>query len=133
MSKTLKLSQGYKLLTNGKGEYALVNAQRLILAQGNKTFAEIVNILQVGATKEAIAVELMLRYDAPIEQVKSDIDRAVLALKKVGVLQEEEQTIQRQPIIVNLKCSNCGATLEVSNDRSVIFCQYCGAKQMIIR
>jgi len=33
--------------------------------------------------------------------------------------------------IINLKCSSCGANLEVDDALTVGFCQYCGAKYML--
>ncbi len=33
--------------------------------------------------------------------------------------------------VYELKCSNCGADLKVSADRKIIFCEYCGTKNLI--
>ncbi len=33
--------------------------------------------------------------------------------------------------IVELKCPNCGATIQVDEDRDFCFCSYCGTKSMI--
>ena len=33
--------------------------------------------------------------------------------------------------LILLKCSNCGAELEVNDDRKLFFCSYCGAKMML--
>lgn len=33
--------------------------------------------------------------------------------------------------VYELKCSNCGADIKVSADRKVIFCEYCGTKNLI--
>ena len=33
--------------------------------------------------------------------------------------------------VYELKCNNCGADLKVSDDRKVIFCEYCGSKNLI--
>ena len=30
-----------------------------------------------------------------------------------------------------LKCKNCGATMEVDDDKSIVFCPYCGSKELI--
>jgi len=34
--------------------------------------------------------------------------------------------------VVNLKCTACGATLEINNARTETFCPYCGTKQIIM-
>ncbi len=33
--------------------------------------------------------------------------------------------------VYELKCKNCGADLKVSDDRKVIFCEYCGSKNFV--
>ena len=33
--------------------------------------------------------------------------------------------------LINLKCSNCGAALEIDPERTQAFCSYCGAKLFI--
>ena len=33
--------------------------------------------------------------------------------------------------LINLKCSNCGAALEIDSERTQAFCSYCGAKLFI--
>ena len=33
--------------------------------------------------------------------------------------------------VYELKCNNCGADLKVSEDRKVIFCEYCGSKNLV--
>lgn len=35
------------------------------------------------------------------------------------------------PQIISMKCPECGATLELSDDRKIAFCSYCGAKIII--
>lgn len=33
--------------------------------------------------------------------------------------------------LIVLKCSNCGAELEIDDDRNLVFCSYCGAKMLV--
>lgn len=36
------------------------------------------------------------------------------------------------PKVVELKCNNCGAILNYDEDREILFCPYCGSKNLIV-
>lgn len=41
--------------------------------------------------------------------------------------------MSQEPVTINLKCTNCGANLEITSDMNLFACGYCGSQQLVER
>ena len=58
------------------------------LVKGNKTFGAILELLKTEITENAIIAAMTERFDAPEEVIRSDVQKALSELKKIGALDE---------------------------------------------
>ena len=54
----------------------------------NKTAALIVDCLKNETTEEDISTRMSLKYDAPIEIIKTDVSKIITKLKAIGAIDE---------------------------------------------
>lgn len=58
------------------------------LVKGNKTLGVILELLKKETSEEKIIAAMKDRFDAPKEQIESDVRRALGELRKIGALEE---------------------------------------------
>lgn len=46
--------------------------------------------------------------------------------------EDNETYVRSEPTIVEVTCKNCGAEMQLNNDRSIIRCPYCDSKKIVI-
>lgn len=86
----MKLKEGF-ITHEMDGEQILVSAGDVKfsgLVRSNKTAAEIINLLKVGTSREAIIRTMLEKYDAPEAVIAGDVDRVLENLRKIGALDE---------------------------------------------
>ena len=58
------------------------------LVRGNKTFGDIVGLMEEDTTEDQIVASMLERYDATEEQVRRDVVRVITELRGIGALDE---------------------------------------------
>ena len=58
------------------------------MIRGNRTFGEILRLLQTDTSEEKMVSDLMTVYNGPKESIQKDVKKAVETLRKVGALDE---------------------------------------------
>ena len=60
-----------------------------------------------------------------------DLDGDVKFCPKCGVAIDESD-INPSISVVNVHCTSCGAPMQLSDDKTALFCEYCGAKKILV-
>ncbi|MBP3893380.1 MAG: PqqD family protein [Atopobiaceae bacterium] len=86
----MKLKQEF-VVTNVATETVLVptgSASFHGVVRGNKTLAAILDLLKEDTTEDAVAAAMCERFDAPEENIRRDVSRAIRELRGIGALEE---------------------------------------------
>ena len=86
----MKLKKEF-IVHNKNGETLLIPTSEAAfsgIVQGNKTFGAIVELLQKDVTSEEIVEAMFARFDAEKEKIRSDVEKVLAELKKIGALDE---------------------------------------------
>ena len=86
----MKLNRDF-LLHNTGDEFVLVpmgGTDFSGIVRGNKTFGEVLELLNEDTTEQEIIDKMKSRFDAPIEKIEVDVRRVISELTKIGAIDE---------------------------------------------
>ncbi|MBQ3383950.1 MAG: PqqD family protein [Erysipelotrichaceae bacterium] len=58
------------------------------MVRGNSTFGVIIKLLQNDTTEEEIVMKIVEKYTGNLEQITSDVHRAVEQLREIGAIED---------------------------------------------
>ena len=90
MLEAMKLNKNF-IVHNTDEESLLVpvgNAEFSGIVRGNKTLGTILELLKKDTTEDELVCALKGCYDAPADVITADVKEALVALRKIGALDE---------------------------------------------
>jgi len=86
----MKLNKNF-ILHVAEGETLLVptgDAAFSGIIRGNATLGAVLELLREEITEEKLVASMKAKFDAPLETIGADVERALAVLRKVGALDE---------------------------------------------
>ncbi|MBQ5354757.1 MAG: PqqD family protein [Clostridia bacterium] len=86
----MKLNKNF-ILHVAEGETLLVptgDAEFSGIIRGNATLGAVLELLREEITEEKLVASMKAKFDAPLETIGADVERALAVLRKVGALDE---------------------------------------------
>ncbi len=86
----MKLNKNF-ILHVAEGETLLVptgDAEFSGIIRGNATLGAVLELLREEITEEKLIASMKVKFDAPLETIEADVERALAVLRKVGALDE---------------------------------------------
>ncbi|MBQ3862329.1 MAG: PqqD family protein [Clostridia bacterium] len=86
----MKLNKNF-ILHVAEGETLLVptgDAAFSGIIRGNATLGAVLELLREEITEEKLVASMKVKFDAPLETIGADVERALAVLRKVGALDE---------------------------------------------
>lgn len=86
----MKLNKNF-ILHVAEGETLLVptgDAAFFGIIRGNATLGAVLELLREEITEEKLVASMKAKFDAPLETIEADVERALAVLRKVGALDE---------------------------------------------
>lgn len=86
----MKLNKNF-ILHIAEGETLLVptgDAGFSGIIRGNATLGAVLELLREEITEEKLVASMKVKFDAPVETIRTDVEKALAVLRKVGALDE---------------------------------------------
>ncbi len=86
----MKLNKNF-ILHVAEGETLLVptgDAAFSGIIRGNATLGAVLELLREEITEEKLVASMKVKFDAPVETIRTDVEKALAVLRKVGALDE---------------------------------------------